>query len=370
MKNSFVLIIILTLCFFKAHVRINTENHRTALEIGSNKSGILLSKITITDYNQFPLQLKERIENKKTLRSMKNRNLFITFCMLVSVFFTGFKAQVCTVDVNGQAFAMGGTSPIPAGTPYTFTQPPTNYGFVLDIYSLDNSFNMSINGTLLATQEIEFSNNLGLIQNIRFADGSIWQDGTVPAIWDITGSAATTPTIRIMISPTGTISMSGSKVSGGPLFPLTLFNGNSFNTINWDPIGSNSVTVTQNVVGPTKISGYGSGKNTIPCYCVKPGATGTPTGFTKMGILTKERPTLANWPEVVPNGHIALDSANKGLVITHMTTAQRDALIAVDGMLIYNTDLKCVQLYRGTSPGVNATRTGWNCIERGCNENR
>ncbi|MGK6344361.1 hypothetical protein ACMGDK_19290 [Chryseobacterium sp. DT-3] len=277
---------------------------------------------------------------------------------------------MCTVDVNGQTFAAGGASPNPAGTPYTFTQPATNYGFVLDIYTLDNSFNMEINGTSLATSEIEFANGNGLVPNIRFSDGSGWQDGTISAIWNIIGSAATTPAVRIVISPAGAITMFGSKVSGGPLFPLTLFNGNTLNAINWHASGTNSIKVTQSVVGPTHISGYGSGKNTRPCHCIKPGATGTPNSFTKMGIMTKATRTLVNWPEVVPNGHIALDSANKGLVITHMTTAQRDALIAIDGMLIYNTDLKCVQLYRGTSPGINTTRTGWNCIARGCNENR
>lgn len=103
-------------------------------------------------------------------------------------------------------------------------------------------------------------------------------------------------------------------------------------------------------------------------YCYKPGAGGTPDGYTKMGILTKPAITVTNWPENVPNGYIVMDSAGKGFVITHMTTAQRDALTPLKGMLIYNTDLKCVQLYRGASPTVDNTRTGWHCIERGCNE--
>lgn len=101
--------------------------------------------------------------------------------------------------------------------------------------------------------------------------------------------------------------------------------------------------------------------------CVKPGTTGLPTGYTKVGILTKNNQSIGNWPNNVPNGHIVLDSAGKGLVITHMTTAERDLLIPVNGMLIYNTTLKCVELYRGTSPVVDATRTGWNCIIKGCN---
>src|SRR5690606_2174580 len=66
-------------------------------------------------------------------------------------------------------------------------------------------------------------------------------------------------------------------------------------------------------------------------------------------------------------GYLVLDAASKGMVITHMTTTQRDALTTpVEGMIIYNTTENCVQLYRGVSPLVDAGRTGWNCIEQGC----
>jgi len=102
--------------------------------------------------------------------------------------------------------------------------------------------------------------------------------------------------------------------------------------------------------------------------CIKPGTAGTPDGFAKVGILTKAASTVANWPESVPDGYLVMDAASKGFVITHMTTAQRNNLTPVDGMLIYNTTENCVQLYRGTAPGVDNTRTGWNCIERACNE--
>lgn len=104
------------------------------------------------------------------------------------------------------------------------------------------------------------------------------------------------------------------------------------------------------------------------CYCTKPGNTDAATAFTKVGILTKRSITSTGWPENVPNGHIVMDSHNKGFVITHMNNTQRDALTPLDGMLIYNTDEGCVQLYRGAAPGVDIGITGWNCIERGCNE--
>ncbi|WP_123947092.1 beta strand repeat-containing protein [Chryseobacterium sp. CBo1] len=98
--------------------------------------------------------------------------------------------------------------------------------------------------------------------------------------------------------------------------------------------------------------------------CIKPGVAGTPLP-TKVGILTKSNPSTL-WPQNVPNGHIVLDGAEKGFVITHMTTTERDALVPVEGMMIYNTTVNCVQLYRGTTPSVDSGRTGWNCLETAC----
>lgn len=281
----------------------------------------------------------------------------------------GFSAApVCTEPVNGANFNWSYTVANAPSNPVTetFTQPATNYGFVLDIYGLDNSFNMNINGTPLASQEIEFQSSGTSGINIRFADGDEYETHT-PDVWQMSGNSSA-PLIRVVISPAGSVSIFGSKTSGGALYPLELYNGNTLNTITWSTIGPNTVVATQNVVGVTSMSGRGYGLNTAPCSCVKPGASGTPDGFGRMGILTKASQTVSNWPKSVPNGYMVLDAASKGLVITHMTTVQRDALVAVNGMLIYNTDLNCVQLYRGSAPGVDTSRTGWNCIKRGCNE--
>ena len=107
--------------------------------------------------------------------------------------------------------------------------------------------------------------------------------------------------------------------------------------------------------------------NEAICPCVKPGASGTPNGFSSVGILTKAK-SSNNWPENIPNGYLVLDSAEKGMVIPHMNNSQRDALSPLDGMVIYNTDENCVQLYRGATPDTYENRSGWNCIQRGCNE--
>lgn len=39
--------------------------------------------------------------------------------------------------------------------------PATDFGFVFDIYKLDNSFNLTINGTQMASKEINFQGMTG-----------------------------------------------------------------------------------------------------------------------------------------------------------------------------------------------------------------
>lgn len=103
-------------------------------------------------------------------------------------------------------------------------------------------------------------------------------------------------------------------------------------------------------------------------YCTKPGTAGTAL-TSSVGILTKgTEPSVTGWPETVPNGYLVLDAETKGMVVTHMTTDEINALTPVEGMLVYDTEEQCVKLYRGTSPGVQTTKTGWVCIERICNE--
>ncbi|MDX1774889.1 putative repeat protein (TIGR01451 family) [Oceanihabitans sediminis] len=152
----------------------------------------------------------------------------------------------------------------------TITQPGTNGGFVFDIYELDNSFNMEINGVVLSSYEIEFQSNgtpaPGI--NIEFVDGDQYETDTEGAIWQMTGTTEN-PLIRVNISPSGLVHMYGSKTSGGELYPLQFKQDvspvNYFNTVPWNANSENIIVVTQNVVGATLMNGYGSGQNIIPC---------------------------------------------------------------------------------------------------------
>lgn len=177
----------------------------------------------------------------------------------------------CTENVNTDGsftFSVGAGSTAPTKT---ISAPAADFGFVFDVTQLDNSFNMTINGTTLirhptaSNRELQFESGFtNQPSNIRFADGTVWGAGTIPAVYEMTGTAAN-PLLRIVISATGNVTMFGSKVAGGPLFPLQTFNGYVFNTVVWNRTAANSVTVSQVVQNATILTATGYGKRVIPC---------------------------------------------------------------------------------------------------------
>jgi len=90
--------------------------------------------------------------------------------------------------------------------------------------------------------------------------------------------------------------------------------------------------------------------------CGKLPLSGTPSSYTKTGI--SDLAGFANgWPGNVPNGFIAIESKNKGFVITRV--ASTDAILTpVEGMLVYDISAACIKLYNGTT---------WNCLQKNCN---
>jgi len=125
---------------------------------------------------------------------------------------------------------------------HTLTLAPADLGLIFDIYNLDDSFNLTINGTKIAQNEILF----GASQGIVFADGSKYESGEIPKVWFMSGTRDK-PVVRVVVNRDGKVSMYGSKASGGRLYPLVLVAGNSFNTVTWNTTGIN--TIVSQVVG-------------------------------------------------------------------------------------------------------------------------
>jgi hypothetical protein len=92
------------------------------------------------------------------------------------------------------------------------------------------------------------------------------------------------------------------------------------------------------------------------CICYNNANTGAAGFDTKVGIsvLQKVSPNNSNWPLSRKSGHIVLESNNKGFVISRLTTVQINNLTSPqEGMMVYDTSVKCLKLYDGTS---------WSCF--------
>ena len=266
--------------------------------------------------------------------------------------------KTCYENVEGNPFSWVYTSTDPIIT-RIINEPATDGSLVFDIYRLDNSFNMEINGVLLATNEIQFENNSQMPRNIRFITGSSWGAGGVPHVWNIQGTP-TRPALRVIINKNGFVSMYGSRTNGGPLFPLELYNNVNFNRIPLNSTVNNEIIITQTVSGYTRMVGSAFVQNLIPCPCAQPGnfsSTGLPTN---VGITSLREGNSNNWPHVREGAWIALESKTKGFVPNRLTNLQIDAIPEselVVGMMVYNITEDCLQI------NTNGFKSGWQCFD-------
>ncbi|MBO9448587.1 Hint domain-containing protein [Ruegeria sp. R14_0] len=154
---------------------------------------------------------------------------------------------------------------ITGGSSTTFVDTSPNGGFVIDFTSLDNSFDLQINGVNLfvggpagAPNELQFQIPSTFGQTVRFADGDRYELNT-PAVWQLGNSDPDAPVVRLVVNPDGTIELYGIKTNNGPLEPLELFNGLTVNSAAvaaaWNDTGTNTITLGQSVTGPTNAGG-------------------------------------------------------------------------------------------------------------------
>lgn len=93
----------------------------------------------------------------------------------------------------------------------------------------------------------------------------MWELNGIPAIYNLDGTATSTPIVRITIGPDGSVSMMGRRSLVSALEPLELFNGALFNVINWKKTEPNAVMATMVVTGTTVMNGLGVGRKVVPC---------------------------------------------------------------------------------------------------------
>ena len=180
------------------------------------------------------------------------------------------------------------------------------------------------------------------------------------------------------ISPAAEIIVTGSTI---PSRPCTGDTGNStlsvapdLGTYQWykDNIAipgathnTYSIPVTDTTIanynviinGPGGCLVYSNVVRSYRCPCYKPGITGTPE-ITKIGISTRQTASTPNFPADKNNGFIALESNNKGMVITRIPNPETSISNPVNGMFVYDTDDSCLKIYDGSQ---------WTCINQTCN---
>lgn len=128
--------------------------------------------------------------------------------------------------------------------------------------------------------------------------------------------------------------------------------------------------ITPAPIGYSNATGQGVGSSQDPdvsgCICVQPGDFSIAGVPTKVGITVQQ--PLVDWPEIIPNGYITLESKNKGMVISRVdhvggtdgTPLSTDSVTEPKlGMLVYDKQDDCVKLFNGFI---------WKCIERSCND--
>lgn len=200
--------------------------------------------------------------------------------------------DACFLDVAGKGYRWteGNDNDAGSGTvDRTFNQPGTNGGFKMDIYYLDNSFNMEVNGVELYKDELEFQKGTqNFTQNVRFkSDKKKWEEDGIPDIWKMNQGVIIdlediysnpTPVLRVSIDRWGNVTLYGKRAQDGDLEELEVFDptnsNNNTNAVVLDPVhwvtessdpNANTVKVVQKMVYTTAMTVYGYGQNQKDC---------------------------------------------------------------------------------------------------------
>lgn len=204
-------------------------------------------------------------------------------------------ADECYQDIVGKGFGWfhsAGARPEGSNVVEKFEQPATDGGFVVDIYRLDNSFNMVINGVPLYKEELEFETGHAN-RNVRFkSDRKRFGEKGTSAVWNVNKNPNEkendnthidlndrfnnpSPVIRVNIDKWGNVTLWGKRTTDALLEELEVYdryNGDvavPLQVVHWISEGTgtdiNKVDVTQNVIGQTMMYGFGYGQQQKEC---------------------------------------------------------------------------------------------------------
>ena len=164
-------------------------------------------------------------------------------------------ADECPNTLVSKAFETSG------GTTTTFLAPSADGGFRFDIFKLDNSFNLNVNGSDVVANQIQCYGGGAAGESLLVfsADNTGFGQGGNDNVWVINGDV-NEPVVRLIIGPNGEVSFQGKRNSGRGLESMEVLGGDPQPVnVTWNTAGNNTVVLSQAVVGPTNISGEGNG---------------------------------------------------------------------------------------------------------------
>ena len=109
------------------------------------------------------------------------------------------------------------------GTTTTFLAPSADGGFQFDIFKLDNSFNLKVNGVNVVPNQLQcFGNGLAGESLLVFdSDNKGFGQGGNDQVWVINGDSEK-PVVRLKVNADGAISFEGKRSSGRDLEPMRI----------------------------------------------------------------------------------------------------------------------------------------------------
>ena len=219
-----------------------------------------------------------------------------------------------------------------------FDAPSADNGFQFKVYSLDNSFNLNINGIDLVTDQIQCWNNVttGESQLIFVSDNTGYGDSGNSNVWEIQGSFQN-PVIQLVVNPDGNVFFYGKRNTNASLERMIIRPGHpQSNKIFWNSKGSNTIILTQKVVGPTFIKGEGFGL--INCIQDTDGdgivnrldldsdGDGCSDAFESSSTLDKSKDYIFSGPYSANGLADRLETANESGVVIYSSTYSTNAL--------------------------------------------
>ncbi len=299
--------------------------------------------------------------NESSLANARSNNDYVQYSFTTPTTLTGYheiskfgwssalngNAYRVGVEISANAFSTAGTLllenfTIPASTPYLYLigSPLNN-----KIHLLPNTtYTLRVYIYGLATSNLEARYDdfqFGTCQSLD-TDG----DGT-PDFLDLDSDGDGCPDAiegdeNVLNEHLNTDGSINTTANGG-------VNGNGVPNL----VNNGGIADTGGDVG----QGTGGSVNALvnSCFCYKNAVISGTSLDTTLGITSLGRAGInnGNWPMARKGGWIALEAKTKGFVPNRLTTVQKNSLIPVEGMMVYDTNLDCLSIYDGL---------GWKCF--------